>query len=169
MIDENKFRQILATLIEVNSLRRALELHGISRQVFHAAIAQVPNFAQEYMSAQAAVAEDLAEEIIEIADTEEDAQKARNRIDARRWYAGKIKPHKFGDRIDIQVTQVVDLKSAIDEAINRARPVRDLTESSQVQSIESTIKSRRTATDSESVEAPDSKECAVDEVENIFD
>lgn len=169
MIDEKKFRQVLATLIEVNSLRRALELHGVSRQVFHATIAQVPNLAQEYMSAQAAVAEDLAEEIIEIADTEEDAQKARNRIDARRWYAGKIKPHKFGDRIDIQVTQVVDLKSAIDEAINRARPVRDLSGSSEPQLLELTKQKLNTSTDLESVDAADSKECEAIEVENIFD
>ena len=75
------------------------------------------------------------DEIIDIADTEIDPQRARNRIDARRWYASKMKPDKFGDRIDLNINAVVDVSSALLEARQRAAQVidaqyRDITQDS---------------------------------------
>lgn len=43
-------------------------------------------------------ADTLADEILEIADTDPDPQCARLRIDARMWYAGKLRPKKYGNR-----------------------------------------------------------------------
>jgi hypothetical protein len=36
-----------------------------------------------------------------IADTEKDPAIARNRMDARKWYAGKVSPKKWGDKIEL--------------------------------------------------------------------
>jgi hypothetical protein len=41
----------------------------------------------------------VADEIITIADTETDPQKARNRIDARKWWAARVNPKKYGDKL----------------------------------------------------------------------
>lgn len=57
-------------------------------------------FAAQYARAREAQAEHYAEEIIEIADTEADAAKARNRIDARKWTAVKLLPKKYGDKVE---------------------------------------------------------------------
>jgi hypothetical protein len=43
----------------------------------------------------------LAHQIIEIADTEENPNKAKNMIDARKWLCGKLHPKKYGDRLEL--------------------------------------------------------------------
>lgn len=63
-----------------------------------------PMFAEQYARARDEQAETLADEITFIADTEEDVQRARVRIDARKWVAGKLKPKKYGEKIQQEVT-----------------------------------------------------------------
>ena len=46
----------------------------------------------------------MADEIIQIADAEPDASKARNRIQARQWAASKLKPGQYGDTASLKVT-----------------------------------------------------------------
>lgn len=58
-------------------------------------------FRDQYARACEARAERYAEEIVEIADTEEDPQRARVRVDARKWVASKLLPRKYGHRVDV--------------------------------------------------------------------
>lgn len=58
-------------------------------------------FRDQYARAREEQAESLADEITEIADTAEDAQIARLRIDARKWVASKLKPKRYGDRLEL--------------------------------------------------------------------
>lgn len=58
-------------------------------------------FSDNYTRAREAQADYFADEISTIADTEPDPNKARVRIDARKWAAGKLKPKVYGDRINI--------------------------------------------------------------------
>ena len=46
----------------------------------------------------------LADEIVEIADTEPDPNRARVRIDARKWYAAKVNKKDYGDRVSAEVS-----------------------------------------------------------------
>jgi hypothetical protein len=41
-----------------------------------------------------------ADEIVEIADSEPDPNKARVRVDARKWELSKLMPRIYGDKID---------------------------------------------------------------------
>lgn len=85
------------------------------------------SLAARYSRAQLYRAESLADEIIHISDTEQDYGKARNQIDARKWYASKIMPAKYGDRIDVNVTQTVDIGAALEAAKRRiSLPIVDL-------------------------------------------
>ncbi|HRT83953.1 MAG TPA: hypothetical protein P5523_04880 [Bacteroidales bacterium] len=86
-------------------------------------MAENPIYSDLYNRAQAVKAELLVDEAIDIADNSDDAMKARNQIDIRKWYASKILPHKFGEKIDITITQNVDVKGAIEEAKKRVRVV----------------------------------------------
>ena len=61
-------------------------------------------FSAQYARAREARAEVLADEIVEIADTAEDAQLARLRVDARKWAASKLDPKRYGERLDIDAT-----------------------------------------------------------------
>ena len=61
----------------------------------------------------------LADEILEIADNDMDAQRARNRIEARKWLASKMMPATYGDRIDVNVSQTLSISAALAEARTR--------------------------------------------------
>lgn len=78
-----------------------------------------PSFAAEYARARERQADLFASQIIEIADTEEDANRARVMIDARKWYASKLKPKVYGDKLDVAVSHTLDLTNALDEARGR--------------------------------------------------
>lgn len=54
-------------------------------------------FAQKYTRARARQADRSADEIVVIADTDPDPQRARNRMDARKWHSSKLAPKKYGD------------------------------------------------------------------------
>lgn len=58
-------------------------------------------FRNQYARAREDQADSLADEITDIADTEEDPIRARIRIDARKWVAGKMRPKKYGDKLGI--------------------------------------------------------------------
>jgi hypothetical protein len=45
-------------------------------------------------------ADHFVDEIIEIIDTETDPNRARVRMDGRKWVAAKQAPKKYGDKID---------------------------------------------------------------------
>jgi hypothetical protein len=74
------------------------------------------NFAEQYARAREAQADYYAEQIIQIADdgandtyldedgkqrTDQDViARSRLRVDARKWYASKLAPKKYGDKIE---------------------------------------------------------------------
>lgn len=61
-------------------------------------------FLQQYTRAREQQAEYFAQDIVNIADTEEDPQRAKIRIDARKWVASKLKGSLYGDKQSIDHT-----------------------------------------------------------------
>lgn len=82
-------------------------------------------FAKQYAHARELQAEHFVDEIIEIADSPNatvgpdgqpilsDPQRDRLRIDARKWFASKVVPKKYGDKIDLNHGGEVGLKVEI--------------------------------------------------------
>ena len=62
------------------------------------------DFANNYERAREQRADYLAHQVVDIADTDEDYQRARNRMDARKWAAGKMAPKRYGDRLNLAGT-----------------------------------------------------------------
>lgn len=57
---------------------------------------------QRYARAKNRQADLLADQVVEIADDKErDPNCRRISIDARKWTAGKLKPEKYGDKIEL--------------------------------------------------------------------
>lgn len=74
--------------------------------------------AKQYADAREAQADFFVDEMITIADTEEDPQRAKVRIDARKWHASKTAPKKYGDKLDISgQVDVVNTVSALFQQI----------------------------------------------------
>ncbi len=64
-----------------------------------------PSFAERYTRARELQADYLAEEIIEISDDEKISSDSRRiRVDTRKWYAGKVRPKKYGDKQTLEHT-----------------------------------------------------------------
>ena len=96
-------------------------------------------FSEKYARAREVQAEFLAEEIIQIADdasgdstTDEDGNERMNaefvarsrlRVDARKWYASKVAPKKYGDRIQQDINANVNI-SLIDRVLNARKRAR---------------------------------------------
>jgi hypothetical protein len=75
-------------------------------------------FAEMYARTREARAHMVAEEIIQIADSEPDPNKARIRIDARKWWAGKANAKHYGERSFQDVnTTVVTINVAFEDYI----------------------------------------------------
>jgi hypothetical protein len=85
--------------------------HWPSHSTIRKWIFENKEFSDKYELAKQEQADFISDEILEIADhTEEDhtafigsnvVQRDRLRIDARKWIASKLKPKKYGDRLDL--------------------------------------------------------------------
>lgn len=84
-----------------------------------------PEFGRLYKEAEQDHADALADQIPKIADGDDNPHKARNRIDARKWRAGTIKPREYGNRLDVNVAQTADPAALHAEGMQRARLMRD--------------------------------------------
>jgi hypothetical protein len=82
---------------------------------------QYPDFREQYAHARARQADYYADQIVTIADTTEDHNKARLQIDARKWVAAKLLPKKYGERTTttheggdkpLEIREVSDLEAA---------------------------------------------------------
>lgn len=94
---------IICTLIaEGQSLRAICDTEGYPHQsTVYRWLMNEGVFREKYQIARDAQQDTYVDETIHIADTEPDPQKARVRIWARQWHASKLRPKKYGDRIDV--------------------------------------------------------------------
>ena len=73
-------------------------------------LSEWPEFADQYARAREEQAETLADELVAIADGHGGEDSAvltardRLRVDARKWVASKLKPKKYGDRIQQELS-----------------------------------------------------------------
>ena len=98
-----------------------------------------PEFATAYARAKEQSADNLAAEIIVLADAPIPAgmrgpeasawvQRQRMRVDARKWIAAKLKPKVYGDRVDLTVRdERISILGALEAARARVIDVEDVT------------------------------------------
>lgn len=74
-------------------------------------------FRQHYARACEQRADTHADEIIEISDDESlDPNARRIRVDARKWVASKLRPRKYGDRLDVEHGGSINLTLSREDA-----------------------------------------------------
>ena len=119
--------EVIRLVTEGYSTKRACGQLGLAIRSFHDVLARVKDCAVAYARAREIRADLLADEIVEIADTDEDSNRARNRITARQWLASRHNPKTYGDRIDLSISQTISIADTRAEAMARIlRPMRDL-------------------------------------------
>ena len=111
-----------------------------------------PLFASACIAARAEGAHALIDESLHIADCPLlDPQRARNMMQARQWAAERRNRKDYGQQMDLNVTERVDLGGTLIEARKRtALPVCDLAPALPAQGTEYTMLEQDKATDNES-------------------
>lgn len=122
-------QSILESLSIGKSLRSICEVDGMpSESLVRKWVIQDEAFGAQYARAREAGMEALADEILDIADSQEgdvitkldgtktpnhdNINRAKLRVDTRKWIMSKIAPKKYGDKLDLNhsgsVTQLSD-------------------------------------------------------------
>lgn len=149
--------RVIARILDRNtplSLTKALAAENITAHGFNKLLSQDREKALAYARALELRADLLADETVDIADTDEDPSRARNRIEARKWLASKHNK-RYGERVDLNVNQTIDVSATLAEARTRLlRPVRDQLEASDAQVLDIPTKTINGSSDKQSVDAP---------------
>jgi hypothetical protein len=151
LITVDVLNSVAARIAEGQTLTSACKSLKIKRGSVYNALLRHPQLLDVFALAREANAEAMADETIKIADSEKDAQKARVRVDVRKWIARCNNPKKYGEKLDLNVTQTVDIVGAMSEANARMRPMCDQANVIDAQVIDKTIEHARSTADSESV------------------
>ena len=126
--------EICDRLVEGESLRRiTLDKHMPNASTVFKWLNENEAFAKQYAHAREAQADTLADEIIDIADDGSNdymgedetyngdaVQRSKLRVDARKWVAAKLKPKKYGDKLDLTSGgEKMGLAAELDAAVKR--------------------------------------------------
>lgn len=150
-IPDHTFDSILQAIASGWTVQAALDDHLVTRYDYDKALRKDPLKSKAHTRARQDGVDAMADQVPHIADTEPDAQKARNRIEARKWLAGVIKPREYGPRLDLTVTNTADPAELHRLGMERARLMRDPRAPLTLQPIEDATLVQPIATDSQSV------------------
>jgi hypothetical protein len=131
---------------------------GVDHSYFWKFRIQNPNFGEEFARARQEGIEQLADSLLTITRDESDVYKARLQSENIRWLISKRKPTVYGDKIDINLNQTVDIGAALLEAKQRAV----LPDSYPSQVIDA---EHRDITNQTAIESTDSKSVIEDEID----
>lgn len=128
--------QILAGLLEGIPLRKAVQRGGIALSTFQKWLADNREWAVAYARTLELRADLLIDDALELVDGDGDPAKVRNQMEMRKWTATKHNQKRYGERVDLNVTQTIDVSSTLLEARSRlSRPVSYLQDVSDVQPV----------------------------------
>lgn len=97
------------------SVKNCLQPRNINVYEFYTYLEENPSARAAYEKAQEFKSHGFADDIPDIADNELDSARARVLIDSRRWYASKMMPVKYADRVDINI-KTIDITQALSQA-----------------------------------------------------
>lgn len=155
--DATLVERTLALYADGGSVGQALKKTKMRRANFWAYLRANPTARVRFDELQRDKAEQMLDEAYERGtDDEADPRRARVQVDSLVKLAGKYDPARFGDRIDVNHKQTIDISAALQEARQRALlPGRDLTPLPPAQIIDVASEPVERATDAPSVDAAD--------------
>lgn len=92
----------------------------VSESAFQAHRREDPIFADKFHAARQDGIELIADSLMNVANEFADVQRGRLHSDNIRWLLSKRKPDTYGERIDLNVNQTIDISGALKEAKQRA-------------------------------------------------
>lgn len=119
---EEQLKIAIDMAVEGKSARKIIEVIHTTSHAFWTYRNENPIFAQKYQDARQEGLELLADDLIDITDRESDVNKARLISENTKWLLSKRKSKTYGDRLDVNINQTVDIGSALLDARARALP-----------------------------------------------
>jgi hypothetical protein len=111
---------IIERWIKGEIIAELVEEYGYSMSTVYKQIRECPILAESHACARAIKAETIVDEILKIADEEPDVNRARLKTDLRKWTASKFNASMYGDKLDVNINQTVDIGAALLEARSRS-------------------------------------------------
>lgn len=143
-------------------LKEIRDAIGVSVGQFQSVLESDISFAARFARARATGHDEKAETLLTIPDEEPDVQKARLKSDNVKWFLAKLKPETYGDRIDLNVNQTVDIGGALADARARLLPTQQTEQIKDVQPLVDSSINQETTTGLESVPLPKSIDDLID-------
>jgi hypothetical protein len=159
--DADRRESFINTLSETGKLTEAREKAGISYYLLTKWRKEYPDFEARIQDCQEAYIERMFDKLDSALEIYPNPQQAKVFSDNLRWKLAKLRPDKFGDRLDVKATLTVDLTDRFAQAVerlakNRQRPSRDLVDKPQAGIIDITPTAAPPAPDMQSDSAADS-------------
>lgn len=146
---ESEIELALDLAAEGRSIQYIAKALGLHVSTFGRYRDRNPEFAALFTRAREDGYDALADQLLEIAEDVDDVQRGRLKSDNLKWLISKRKPKEYGEKIDVNMTGQVSVKSALDEARNRI-PIRYPENYDDAQVIETKDYTTKVASDSES-------------------
>lgn len=112
--------KVLQMLMEGKSATAIVEALGIVSSTLVSWRERDALFEKAYSRAREVGFDAQADHLDIIAENTVDVQRARLMCDNVKWRLARVAPHKYGDRLDINVNSTVDIAAAIEEGKRRA-------------------------------------------------
>ena len=107
----NTTSQICKQIALGDSLRDVCEKDDMPSMVtVYKWIAQHDEFANQYARATQERADTMADEMLTVARYEPDVNRARLIVDTFKWHMAKMRPKKYGDKLDIEATGDINIE-----------------------------------------------------------
>lgn len=152
---------VLAAFATGVPLAKACRENGVTSPHVYQKMRDDPRWSSAWPAAREMHAAALVEQAAELADTDPDPARARNRMHARHWMAGRVAREAWGDRVDVAIDQRVSIAAALEAAEGRVRPIRDLSRVIDAESADITSLPALTAADNETAERASSAPAAL--------
>lgn len=124
IFDASQLSPVQMTFCELvanrSTIEEAVRKVGWNAKQYYRMRHEQPAFDLAVVRAREMAQDAWVDKLPEIAQNEPDVQRARLLSDNVKWAAARIKPRAYGDRLDLNITQTIDIGSALAEARNRA-------------------------------------------------
>ena len=82
-------------------------------------VAYKDGFPEQYQTAMAVKAQNMFDELLEIADDDtREAHRSRIMVDTRKWYLSKCLPNVFGDKLNLNHSGEIGLRNIPDDELD---------------------------------------------------
>lgn len=117
--------RVLSLMREGKILSDIAQVIGVDVETIQTWRMKYPTFGIECSRAQELGFEVQADSLHTIPDTYDDVQRAKLKSENLKWLLARRAAHKYGDRLDINLNQTIDIAAALSEGRRRALPKSD--------------------------------------------